>query len=346
MFPVTFAFDVVNNHAPANGRVLDPFAGRGSSVYAAAATGREALGIEINSVGWVYGHAKLARVPQETVLERLRMVELKTRQITSAMMDDLPQFFRACYSDDVLRFLLTARRQLRWRRNPADTVLMSHLLIYLHGKLPSCLSNQMPQGKALAPEYALRWWAEHGTRAPALDPVAFLKQRLAWRYKKGLPDLASARVLLGDSTRLMRVVAAATRREGRLFDLLFTSPPYYGVVTYHADQWLRGWLLGGEPRPIRNGGRWQSRFDNQEAYRHLLTSTWRWAARVLSPQAEVYIRTDARPFTLNTTVLTLRQAFPHKRMTLLYQPVLHQTQTYVLGDRSLKPGEVDILLSP
>jgi hypothetical protein len=41
----------------------------------------------------------------------------------------------------------------------------------------------------------------------------------------------------------------------RPFDLLFTSPPYYGVVTYHSDQWLRGWLLGGEPRPVRNGGR-------------------------------------------------------------------------------------------
>ena len=53
MFPVPFVFDVVRRHAPAGGRVLDPFPGPGSSVYAAAATGREALGIEINRVGWV-----------------------------------------------------------------------------------------------------------------------------------------------------------------------------------------------------------------------------------------------------------------------------------------------------
>src|SRR5205823_10966903 len=70
MFPVPFAFDVIDRYTPHGGRVLDPFAGRGSSVYAAAATGREALGIEINRVGWVYSQAKLAPASHEQVLAR------------------------------------------------------------------------------------------------------------------------------------------------------------------------------------------------------------------------------------------------------------------------------------
>src|SRR5205807_9121473 len=116
MFPVPFAFDVIDRYTPHGGRVLDPFAGRGSSVYAAAATGREALGIEINRVGWVYSQAKLAPASDEQVLARLRDVGAKAKLVDTRSLDNLPKFFRACYSDDVLRFLVAARSHLRWRR--------------------------------------------------------------------------------------------------------------------------------------------------------------------------------------------------------------------------------------
>ena len=58
MFPIEFAFDVVERHSQKGDWILDPFAGRYSSIYAAATQERYGLGLEIHPVGWVYGQAK------------------------------------------------------------------------------------------------------------------------------------------------------------------------------------------------------------------------------------------------------------------------------------------------
>jgi hypothetical protein len=40
------------------------------------------------------------------------------------------------------------------------------------------------------------------------------------------------------------VVAELLRRRRR-FGQLITSPPYYGMRTYVADEWLHNWFVGG-----------------------------------------------------------------------------------------------------
>ena len=48
MFPIEFAFEVVNKFSSVGESVLDPFAGRCSSIYAASVLGRCGVGVEIN----------------------------------------------------------------------------------------------------------------------------------------------------------------------------------------------------------------------------------------------------------------------------------------------------------
>src|SRR6516225_6142615 len=67
MFPVSFATAVVKEHTRRGDGVLDPFAGRATSLFAAASEGRFGLGVEINPVGWVYGKAKLQTATRENV---------------------------------------------------------------------------------------------------------------------------------------------------------------------------------------------------------------------------------------------------------------------------------------
>ena len=50
MFPKEFAFKVVENYSKPGDAIIDPFAGRASRVYAAAAMERSGVGIEINPV--------------------------------------------------------------------------------------------------------------------------------------------------------------------------------------------------------------------------------------------------------------------------------------------------------
>lgn len=347
MFPVDFAFQVVNDFSVPGEAILDPFAGRASSVFAAVASQRFGCGIEINPVGWLYGYVKLHPAPKKRVLERIETIGSKATDIPQQQLEALPEFFLACYHPDVLRFLLAARNSLRWKKNRVDATIMAIILVHLHGKTRSSLSNQMRQGKAMAPEYSIRWWRSHNMTPPHIDPVEFLKSKVEWRYKKGVPELHEGEIILGDSTREIR------RIEDRIaqgliprFDLLFTSPPYFAISNYFKDQWLRLWMLGGPDRPASNGNKAYTRFESKIAYRRLLETVFEECAEIMSESARVYVRTDAREFTFQTTLEVLTNCFPQKRVHIEQQPFVKSTQTALFGDKSPKPGEVDIILTP
>src|SRR5579885_1636321 len=74
MFPFSFAKKVVEKYSEKRSLVLDPFAGRGSSVFASSVLGRKALGVEINPVGWLYGKTKLFPASENMVLKRLNEI--------------------------------------------------------------------------------------------------------------------------------------------------------------------------------------------------------------------------------------------------------------------------------
>ena len=66
----------------------------------------------------------------------------------------------------------------------------------------------------------------------------------------------------------------------------------------------------------------------------------------MSKEAVVVVRTDAREFTLSTTIEALQVAFPNKDLQEELRPVRGKTQTALYGDNSKKPGEVDIVMTP
>jgi hypothetical protein len=198
MFPVEFADEVVQTYTRPGDVVIDPFAGRGTAIFSAATKRRSAVGIEINPVGYVYAAAKLSAANRDDV--ELRLDELGER--AARFVDDaarLPRFFHRCFSRRVRRFLLAARADLHWRQNKVDRTVMALLLVYLHGKIGAALSNQMRQTKSMSPQYAVRWWEEHNLKPPDIDPVAFLKARLAMRRASPTPSAGAC--VLGTALR-------------------------------------------------------------------------------------------------------------------------------------------------
>lgn len=349
IFPVTFANEVVSTYTCPGDVVLDPFAGRGTAVFSAATQGRSAIGIEINPVGYVYAKAKLNAASQKHVESRID----ELGDLADQFKDEarrLPRFFHRCFSRPVRRFLVAARDSLNWRRNKIDWTVMALLLVYLHGKKGASLSNQMRQTKSMSPQYAIRWWDENEHDPPQIDPVAFLKARLDWRYAKGTPDASGGRVYLGDSVEKL---AALNQQviEGGLpkANLLFTSPPYHGITNYHYDQWLRLWVLGGPPHALRNGNGCSGKFENRMDYRVLLEQVFTKASEILKQDATIYVRTDSREFTYRTTREVLRKVFPEKRLSRVRQPMRGASQTRLFGERgtpSETNGEVDLILRP
>ena len=349
MFPVHFANEVIREHSDIGDTVLDPFAGRGTSLFSAASQGRHALGAEINPAGWIYTKTKLSVAPRKQVEQRLAEIDHAAGNF-AAEVSKLPQFFSCCFHPDVAGFLLAARDLLNWKRHVVDRTLMALLLINLHGHRRHSLSNQMRQTKSMSPPYAIRWWEERDLHPPAIDPVKFMLNRIAWRYAKGRPHVPESHVYLGDSRYLLNRVWHRTNRGVQpKAKLLFTSPPYYDITNYNYDQWLRLWLLKKGPADASTIGHAEAgiRHSSKARYRYLIHRVFRESAMILEPDAHIYVRTDRRSFTREVTQEALLEVFPDKRLSEVSHPPTFNSQTRLFqGEECAKasPGEVDFIL--
>lgn len=345
MFPIDFAFEVIEKHSKKGDMVLDPFAGRYSSIYAAGALGRKGVGVEINPIGWLYGNVKLSPANKEKVLKRLEEIYKKRNSYTRAI-EKLPEFYGVCFSKEVLKFLLSARQNLNWQKNKVDATLMSFLVLYLHGKIGEGLSNQMQMAKAMGMNYSIKWWrAKKMGRPPEINPLEFISKRIEWRYSKGIPNLpGEGYAELGDSSKDIRRLAGKHNKNGEKFSLLFTSPPYHSITDYHIDQWLRLWLLGGTEIPTPSLVKHKGRFGSKVVYQKLLDDVFGDAASMMNKKSTIYVRTDYRKYTLDTTVEILKKHFPFHKMKIFKKPLKKKNQTELFGNKTNKNGEVDIVL--
>lgn len=341
MFPTAFATEVVKEYTKRGQSVLDPFAGRGTSLFAAASENRFGIGVEINPVGWVYGKAKLQTARKAAVENRLRSIGEKAASYR-AEAAKLPEFYEWCFCPRVREYLVAARDLLDWRRSKTDWTTMALLMVDLHGKRQNSLSNQMRQTKAMSPQYAIRWWKERDLRPPERDPLEFMLKKVKWRYSKGRISGSGSRIYLGDSRAQLKTLASRSNAIGA--KLLLTSPPYHRVTNYFYDQWLRLWLLGGPAEPRSMGNKYKRKFDHRGEYVSLLQTIFTDSKPLLSRGAIVYVRTDARKFTYDSTLEALEKAFPRKKIQSEKRSQAAVTQT-ALFDSNIKSGaEVDLVM--
>lgn len=336
MFPVSFAEKYIEEYSQPGDTIIDPFCGRGTSNYIANLLRRHSIGCDVNAVAWVYSKAK---TDPERQINRLldRIDEIWDLQKNT---DRIPinEFQRFAWAPNVLAFLNSARRELNWRRSKVDWTVAGIILVYLHGKLGGGLSNQMRQSKSMAPEYAVRWWKKRDMDPPVLDPVEFIRNRILWRYEKGVyaKDVKS-QIFLGDARDKLR------RLKNIRASLLLTSPPYMGVTNYEYDNWVRLWLLGGPAMP---SGKQTQRYANRARYEKMLFEVFAKAKKIMSDDACLVVRTDRRRYTLETTAYTLQKLWPQHRLFGRQDIADGPTQTALFGDKSSKPGEVDLLVLP
>lgn len=103
-------------------------------------------------------------------------------------------------------------------------------------------------------------------------------------------------------------------------------------------------MLGGPNIPTWISNKWQNRFESKTAYRELLQIVFSGCAEIMETRATIYVRTDARQFTRETTLEVLHDVFPQKSIDIVSQPFKKNTQTALFGDKSKKPGEIDIIM--
>jgi hypothetical protein len=289
-----FPEDFVERHLLAYSRpgdlVLDPFAGRGTTLLTSLLNNRQAIGTDINPVAACVAGAKTNVPPLSEVLSRI--AELRHQCQRSVKRGEPPtDFFRACYHLETLQEVIFLRTNLNWRRRRVDRFIAALVLSGLHGeahKSELCMSNRMPRTISTKPNYSIRWWQEHGYIASRRKTFDILEKIALMRYKMPPPAIRGG-MRLGDA-----------RKCGRLFpnslgqvSLVITSPPYIDTTDYAEDQWLRLWFLGGPDKPIR-GSHPDDRHTKAENYWAFLSESWAGIAPLLAKRCHVVVRIGGR----------------------------------------------------
>src|SRR5215472_11817747 len=93
MFPLEFPFRALRDARPKSW-VLDPFCGRGTTLYAARLRGLRSVGIDSNPVAVAIAAAKLLHVSTDNVVSLAKRILLHSRRSI-----DMPDgdFWRWCY---------------------------------------------------------------------------------------------------------------------------------------------------------------------------------------------------------------------------------------------------------
>ena len=286
MFPERFVEQQLLSYTSPNNLVLDPFCGRGTTVFEGLLHDREAAGSDVNSVAVCITSAKATAPMLTEVLKRID--DLEELYGPERETDDAPTpFFVHCYEARTLAEILFLRKTLAWRSNAVDCFIAAMMLGLLHGeshRSDFCLSNRMPRTISTKPAYSIRWWTERKLRPPRREVFCTLRNAALFRYRmppatrKGLVRQADARLVGIEFPELERKV-----------DLVVTSPPYLDTTDYAEDQWLRLWFLGGEPRPELRKNR-DDRHTRIEEYWEFLDGAWRGLAPLMSNQATIVIR--------------------------------------------------------
>lgn len=349
MFPMDYVGPVIRKHTRPGDAVLDPFAGRFSVPAVASYLGRNGLGVEISPLGWLYGRVKLAPAQRcGDVLRRLRDM----REIADEYKHEakhMNEFFRMCYSADVRRFLLACQDWLDWRKSPVDATLMAVIMVSLHHGVGRGLSNQMRQAKAMAPRYSVNWWKARGMhKPPKVDVVEFLSARIRRRYEHGAFCYENSKAIQGDSCAVLKTAKVKQwKKKNGGIKLLFTSPPYWSLVNYFKDQWLRLWMLGGDPSPAAREHAYEKGFGSQDEYRHLIDTVFSHCAPMMRPDGVIVVRMDGRQFTRDTVLGSLRKHFPNHKKEGGLTHTKGRTQTALYNNGVAKnTGERDIILVP
>lgn len=288
MFPLEYPNRVLKKHLKEKPVVLDPFCGRGTTLFSARQFWFSAWGIDSSPVAVAIAKAKLASCDIEAPLA---LAAKLISEVVAAEIPDTP-FFHLAYQQSALRDICALREGLLCLDDETDaaSILRAAALGCLHGPLSKHVenagyfSNQMPRTYASKPDYAVRFWKERGLKAPKIDVLRVLRRKI--QRLAGLEQASpcpTSQVLHGDaqSEKLFKSISAAP-------SIVITSPPYYGMRTYVQDQWLRNWFLGG-PDSIDYSAGPQLDHGGQQVFAASLGKVWKNIADIAEPSESLHM---------------------------------------------------------
>jgi hypothetical protein len=237
--------ELFRRHVTTGGRVLDPFAGSGTTLVQALESGLDATGIDIAAFNCLLMRVK-ARRYNLFVLERELRDALARLDAGVGMGSKPSPYVERWYAPQAAAELL-AFRELVEEYEHADVLRIVLARAARSARRTTHFDLDFPRRPQTEPYWCHKHRREcvpveraaHFVRRYALDTLARLKEFARVRSRR------DAEVLHGDA------------REAELsggFDAVLTSPPYPGLIDYHEQHRYAYELLGLDDRREREIG--------------------------------------------------------------------------------------------
>lgn len=294
MFPLEYPIKVIKKHVKNVPVILDPFCGRGTTLYAARTLGLQAWGIDASPIAVAIAQAKLASCTYNEVMALAR--KYIKREVKN--IPDSP-FFRKAFNSMTLRDVCAIREGLLGIRieTHASAVLRAAMLGCLHGPVAKTVegaayfSNQMPRTFSTKPDYSVKYWKDKKLSAPNVNVLKVLERKLSRIPELFEDDKYDGQFIVQSDSTLRRAYKSISKN----YSLVITSPPYYGMRTYIQDQWLRLWFLGGPDYVDYSADVEQIDHNTQEVFTKALASVWKNVKKTEADTLDLYIRFGSVP---------------------------------------------------
>ena len=236
--------------------IYDPFMGRGTTPVEAALMGRIPFGNDVNPLSRAFTEPRINTPTLIDVVSRLN--EIPWMQFKEIQYEDLLVFYHPVVLAKIegLRSWLMMREETnqldqidRWIRMVAINRLTGHSSGFFS-------VYTLPPNQAVTVERQHKINLKRNQVPPIRNVAAIIEKKSRILLSQGLVHSENSMFLTNQSYYTPEIPDGVVA-------LTITSPPFLDVVNYEADNWLRCWFLGIDPKSVhlsqlRDIDEWQS----------------------------------------------------------------------------------------
>jgi hypothetical protein len=230
---------LLQRYVPRGGRVLDPFAGSGTTLVQSLESGYDAVGVDVAAFNCLLMRVKTARYNLFALEKDIRDALRRLPSVTATSQGQSPGhgYIPRWYAPQAARELL-AFRSLVDDYEHADVLRVVLARAARSARLTTHFDLDFPR----IPQRAPYWCHKHRRECRPIDRASHFAQRYALDTVRRVREFARAR----DAQRAADAVHGDAREVALAgeFDALITSPPYPGLIDYHEQHRYAYELLG------------------------------------------------------------------------------------------------------
>ena len=224
--------------------VYDPFMGRGTTPVEAALRGRIPYGNDTNPLSRAFTEPRINPPTSEQVSARL--AEIPWEQFEMIEYEELLAFYHPIVLAQIegLRAWLLARESAghldqtdRWIRMVAINRLTGHSSGFFS-------VYSLPPNQAVSVDRQRKINEKRGQVPPLRNVVGIIEKKSRSLLSQGSVEANESLFLTAQSHETPAIP------DGNV-SLTVTSPPFLDIVNYEADNWLRCWFLGIDPKEVQ-----------------------------------------------------------------------------------------------